>query len=67
MRREYFVMQRSDRWWVTQDGTRLGPYSSGAVAIAAAIALARLDARVGRAARVSLEEAGNTPTVFETQ
>ena len=66
MAQEYLVMRRSAQWWVTLDGQRLGPHASQAVAVAAAIALAKLDARTGRAARVSVDDSGQVPVVFDS-
>lgn len=67
MRKEYLVLRRSDQWWITIDGTRLGPYVAEKVAVAAAIALAKLDFKSGTHARVSVDNAADgVPVVYDT-
>lgn len=59
MLREYSVIRRSSQYWVIYDGTTVGPYISFAVAEAAAISLAKMDFKVGRSARVTVEDKEN--------
>jgi hypothetical protein len=67
MRREYLVLFRATQWWVTLDGSRLGPYLSKSVAVDAAIGLAELDFRVGTLARVSVDEPDDgVPVVYDS-
>jgi hypothetical protein len=65
--KHYIVMKRSEKWWLTLDGDRRGPYESQQVAVDSAIHAAKLDFRLGQPARVSVDEPDDgVPVVYET-
>ena len=55
MSNEYLVVTRQGQWWVLFDGHRLGPHETTLAAEVAAIALAKLDEKSGKQARVTTE------------
>jgi hypothetical protein len=68
LRREYLVINRSGEWWITLDGDRRGPHASRQEAIASAILAAKLEARTGTPARVSVDEPDDgVPVVYDSE
>lgn len=64
--RKYVVRIVGTSWWALDGDSSLGPYGSRKVAETAAIAMAKLDFRNGRAAIVTVEEGSEMVEIYNS-